>query len=150
MKRLAMGSFVIGCVLLAGCDLPLAFDEEGASIDMSEYESGPEALSWLRGNRNESALASNRFGETQSATRFVEGLYSAGAKRVIVPQACITNDQDTLNFEGGPYADGLTVTMPDDADKRARVWEICRREIKREGFDPSESAGQDMVFLWWD
>jgi hypothetical protein len=123
-------------------------------IDVSVSEAdfdGPEALSWLKDNRNESALASNRFGPTENAVRFVQSLYNAGALRVVVPRANITDDEDTLKWEDGPYADAVVVELPNDADRRDKVWAICAREIRREGFDPADGADDDgKVFLWWD
>jgi hypothetical protein len=131
-------------ITFTGCGLP---NEEELSLASA---TGPEALQWLRKNQNESALASNRFMETENAVRFVEELYTAGAKRVIVPDDCITADQETLQWEGGPYADALIVTLPPDNARRQRVLSICEREIAREGFDPDENMGGDQIFLWWD
>ncbi len=80
-----------------------------------EYKHGPEALSWLRASENESALASNRFFETPHAQKFVEQLYRAGARRVIVPRPAIQDDGVEV------YADSLVVTLPTDPAKRQRV-----------------------------
>jgi hypothetical protein len=128
---------------LAGCGLQGGLGG-GKSRAKANY-TGPEALQWLKNNKNESALASNRFLETENAIRFVKQLYDAGAAKVIVPDDCITPEEPE-----GPYADALVVTMPKDAAKRKRVFEICAKEIKREGFDPDESTDGDDVFLWWD
>jgi hypothetical protein len=110
--------------------------------------SGPEALEWLRQNPNESALASNRFGDTAEAIRFVESLYAAGAKRVIV------NDENIVDEGGGDlYADALVVYMPTDPAAHDRVVVICRREIDREEGTTSELSDwgeMEEVFLWWD
>ena len=129
---------------LAGCGLP---SDEELSLAAAN---GPEALKWLEQNKNESALASNRFLETENAVRFVRELYSAGAKRVIVPDDCITADEETIQWEGGPYADALIVTLPADEPRRKHVLGICEREIAREGFDSDEDMGGDLIFLWWD
>jgi hypothetical protein len=131
----------------AGC-LPDEFNH--VSVSEADFD-GPEALSWLKDNRNESALASNRFGGTENAVQFVQSLYNAGALRVVVPRANITDDEDTLNWELGPYADAVVVELPKNADRREKVWAICAREIRREGFDPADGADDDgKVFLWWD
>ena len=111
---------------------------------------GPEAKNWLLKNGNESAFASNRFGETKQALTFVERLYLAGAKRVIVPQESIDADVGTLNIEGGPYADALLVTLPEDPAAAQKVFEICALELSREGFDPAESKHANQIYLWWD
>jgi hypothetical protein len=105
---------------------------------------GPEALKWLRSSVNESALASNRFGETENAVRFVKQLYAAGATRVIVPQESITDDDVEV------YADALVVTLPMDEAKRERVWKLCAAEIERETGESAGSPEGSHVFLWWD
>ena len=111
---------------------------------------GPEALEWLKSNKNESALASNRFGPTSEAIKFIEQLYALGAERVIVFQDAIRDDEEIIEYEDGPYADALVVILPSDQEKRERVTKICAEEITSEGFDPSESENKDAVFLWWD
>lgn len=110
----------------------------------TEYKQGPEAKKWLRQNDSESALASNRFGETRDALQFVQQLYAAGAVRVIVPQASIRKDDIET------YADSLVVTLPSDPAKRERVWKLCAQELRREGENPGDSASEDHVLLWWD
>jgi hypothetical protein len=110
----------------------------------AEYTTGPEALKFLRESDNESALASNRFGETDNAVRFVKQLYAAGAVRVIVPQESITKDDVEI------YADALVVTLPADNVKRDRVWKLCAPEIERETGERADSPDEDHVFLWWD
>ncbi|MBI2823155.1 MAG: hypothetical protein HYX69_00530 [Planctomycetia bacterium] len=111
----------------------------------AEYTQGPEALGWLRKSKNESALASNRFGETQNAVRFVQQLYSAGAANVIVPMAAIQNDGVEI------YADSLVVTLPTDPAKRDRVWKLCAQELRREGDKVADKPGsEEHVLLWWD
>lgn len=134
LTALVLSTTLTGCGLQLGKPNP----KEKASYD------GPEALQWLRQNKNESALASNRFLGTENAVRFVQQLYDAGAAGVIIPNDCIEQEPD------GPYADALAVKLPADAEKRKRVWEICAKEIKREGFSPKEQAGEDEIFLWWD
>jgi hypothetical protein len=110
----------------------------------AEYQNGPEALRWLKSNRSESALGSNRFGETHNAIRFVEQLYDAGARRVIIPQDAIFQDDVET------YADAIVVTLPDDPTSRDRVWRICAREIERETGESAGSPTESQVFLWWD
>jgi hypothetical protein len=132
---------------VTGCDFPMAaILAEGEAAPMT----GPEALAWLRENKNESALASNRFGETRHAVRFVEELYASGARLVIVPDDTINSDADTVGGEGGPYADALLVNLPADEDKRRAVIAICQRELKREGFKLEEGMSNDQIYLWWD
>ena len=117
---------------------------------MDDISRGPEALEWLRYNKNESALASNRFGPTSEAIRFVENLYALDAERVIIYQDAIRDDDETIELEEGPYADALTVILPSEPEKREQIWRICADEISGEGFDPSEGKGDDAILLWWD
>lgn len=110
----------------------------------AEYTQGPEALQWLRENESESALASNRFGETRNAVQFVKKLYQAGAARVIVPIPAIQSD------EVETYADAIVVSLPSDPAQRDRVWKLCAEELERAGENPADSAAEDHVLLSWD
>lgn len=88
---------------------------------MSEYKA-PEALSWLKSNRNPSALATNFFQTTSEAISAVERLYAAGASRVyILPPL---EEPDRVREEGGPYSDGLDIFFP--RDKVQQVMEVVR------------------------
>jgi len=136
-----VGALVAGAMLLAIYYVEGIEENRGLS---AEYTQGPEALSWLRKSRNESALASNRFLETRNAIRFVQQLYSAGAVRVIVPAATIQNDGEET------YADALVVTLPTDPAKRQSVWKLCEQELRREGWKPAEQSNEERVLLWWD
>jgi hypothetical protein len=132
---------IAGVLLLGLVYLEKAEDESAALT--AEYTQGPEAMSWLRKNQSESALASNRFPETRDAMQFVQQLRRAGAVRVIVPQEAIVNDGEET------YADALVVTLPTEPVARERVWKLCRGELEREGVRPDKVA-PDQVLLWWD
>jgi hypothetical protein len=140
--RLVVG--LVAGVLLLGVLYYEHESESGGGALPAEYTVGPEALKWLRSSVNESALASNRFGETENAVRFVKQLYAAGATRVIVPQESITDDDVEV------YADALVVTLPMDEAKRERVWKLCAAEIERETGESAGSPEGSHVFLWWD
>ena len=115
---------------------------------------GPEARQWLRQNQNASALASNRFGASEEAIKFVEEIYALGAEKVIIPQPCLRDDEQTLQYEEGPYADGLTVFLPKVSSARKALLERCYEEAENEGFGDEnfnpDSYNEDFVFLWWD
>jgi hypothetical protein len=147
--RATLAALVMLLFNVSGCGFPMDAilgESEGQAAPIT----GPEALGWLRDNQNESALASNRFGETRHAVKFVETLYSSGARLVIVPSESINSDDDTVSGEGGPYADALFVTLPPDEDKRRAVIAICHKELKREGFKLEEGMSDDQIYLWWD
>ena len=153
MSRSLVTSLICALLILCACRNPSpqagGTKASGPSVP-ADHTNGPEAREWLKGNGNESALASNRFGLTAGALEFVDELYRAGAERVIVPRTCLQDDADTIKLEGGPYADCLSVFLPKDPNKKSAVLQLCRREIEREGFDPDEGSVEDFVFLWWD
>ena len=150
MNRSLIAFPICAILILCACRSPGSQSVGASKTAQSDVKNGPEAREWLKGNKNESALASNRFGLTAEALEFVEQLYTAGAERVIVPRTCLQEDPDTIKLEGGPYADCLSVFLPKDSEKKSAVLRICRREIEREGFDPDEGTADDFVFLWWD
>ncbi|MCA9425807.1 MAG: hypothetical protein KC994_12065 [Candidatus Omnitrophica bacterium] len=119
---------------------------------VEELYTGPEALEWLRSNKNPSALASNRFGPTADATEFVQSLYDTGAEYVMISSSCIVDDSETLTDEGGPYADAIVVVIPHDRAKRKNLFDIIKKEIESEGFEfnPEDELYESKMFLWWD
>ena len=151
MSRYSM--FLAGvAVSFSGCVDQRFIDAigEAETIGTDVVTDGPEALEWLKRNKNESALASNRFLETENAVKYVKALYAAGAVKVIVPKDTIHDDEDMVRGEGGPYADALVVTVPMEAGKRQAVVDMCRAELKREGFHSSEVETAEQIYLWWD
>jgi hypothetical protein len=147
--RATLAGLVILLFSVSGCGFPMdaiLAETEGQAAPVT----GPEALGWLRENKNESALASNRFGETRNAVRFVEALYTSGARLVIVPDESINTEDDIVLGEGGPYADALLVNLPEDEHKRRAVIAICQKELKREGFKLEEGMSDEQIYLWWD
>jgi hypothetical protein len=144
---------VIAILFLSGLGLGLfMFDGDllpsgemnGDAASLEDFSGSPEACKWLSENESDSALASNRFGSTETAIQFVNELYRAGARRIVVPEEAIDDDGVEI------YCDSLVVIMPTDGEKRRRVRAICDREIRREGFDPREDGDADQVYLWWD
>lgn len=129
----------IGC---SGPQSPGAIDPRLQAMDKTP------ALAWLRSNRNPSAFATNRFGETSAAVAFVEGLHAAGAVEVYVADPLA--EPERLREEGGPYADTLLVALPADAKQRAALFAAFAKEATSEGFDPPVDEGQGMELLWWD
>lgn len=106
------------------------------------------AREWLSTNRNESALATNRFGATANAKAFVEDLFLLGAEAVFVGDPM--EEQYRIEKEGGPYADTLVVQLPDDLNKRRALFKVFSAEARREGFDSPNDIGQKQALLWWD
>ncbi len=108
----------------------------------------PGAREWLKANTNPNGFASNRFDSLAKAVKFVESLYAAGATTVLVDGIC--DEPERLKDEGGPYADTLLVSLPEDQTARSAIFKIHKRESKREGFDPTPDAGQTELTFWWD
>lgn len=111
----------------------------------------PEALEWLRANWNESALASNRFGPTVEAIRFVEQLYAKGATQVT-----IGNIMMLPNHQWTPYADTLIIELPREPEKRHELFELMK-DVGQPDEDGGElveelltDCGQSTIRLWWD
>jgi hypothetical protein len=130
---LLVGTYVFEFALVPG----------GAPLP-SDYFQGPEALQWLKKSENESALASNRFLETENAVKFVKKLYAAGATEVLVPDDAIVAEGETK------YADALVVKLPEDATRRQQVLDLCAPELAREGASVDEIGQETQVYLWWD
>lgn len=107
-----------------------------------------EARSWLRGNRNPSPLATNRFRTRAAAEAFIDTLYARGADTVYV--VGVEEDSSWIREEGGPYADALWVRLPTDRAQRELLFAIGAREARREGFEPYIDKGQQYTFFWWD
>lgn len=95
-----------------------------------------EALEWLKSNNNPSALATNRFGETVNAIKFVEKLYELGALEVNV--IGILDERERVEDEGGPYASSLIVELPQDNEKRNKIIEFYKKEMEEQGIEEDE------------
>lgn len=115
------------------------------------YEVGPEATEWLKANWNPSALASNRFGPSRNAMRFVDDLYAAGATRVT-----IDNIMRLPNHDWTPYADTLVVELPKDPETRRALFDLMK-DVGQPDEDGGKTVeqmltdcGQASMRLWWD
>jgi hypothetical protein len=95
-----------------------------------------EALEWLRHNQNPSALASDRFGDTANANKFIEKLYELGALKVNV--IGILDEPERIEEEGGPYATALIVDLPQDEDKRYKISKFYKKEMEEQGIEEGE------------
>ncbi|HEX5222656.1 MAG TPA: hypothetical protein VFZ59_24080 [Verrucomicrobiae bacterium] len=118
---------------------------------MFSEQSGPEARQWLESNGQAAALASNRFGSTREALEFVNALYIAGAKTVMIPSEAIRDDETEL-AQGGPYADAIIIEL-DPAKDSTAVLELYRQETLSEGYDLSAEnpvVDDRWLYMWWD
>jgi hypothetical protein len=144
------------CVILVGCPGPDAGRPPNggpplqAQHPYQDFPSWPEALQWLKASGNPAALASNRFDSTQEAIDLIQRLYGAGALRVAILADTIMSDAETLQDEGGPYADTIVIKLPEDPARRDRVIELCRPEFAHECTTEVESVWGDYVCIFWD
>ncbi len=118
---------------------------------MFSDQTGPEARQWLQSNQHTAPLASNRFSSREGAQEFVDALYEAGAKRVMIPSDSIRADDAEL-AQGGPYADAIVIEL-DPAKDSAEVLRLYKAEAQEEGYDLSaENPVIDgrWLYLWWD
>lgn len=95
-----------------------------------------EALEWLENNNNPSALATDRFGETIHAIKFVEKLYELGALKVSV--IGILDEPERVEEDGGPYASSLIVELPKDNESRNKIIEFYKKEMDEQGIEEGE------------
>ena len=95
-----------------------------------------EALEWLKNNNNPSALATDRFGETIHAIKFVEKLYELGAIKVSV--IGILDEPERVEEEGGAYASSLIVELPKDAENHNKIMEFYKKEMEEQGIEEGE------------
>jgi hypothetical protein len=121
-----------------------------AQVLVENYDLGPryEAVSWLESNPNPYAFAGNRFYSTEDALVFVKMLYEVGAVEVLVTN--VYDEDWRIELEGGPYADTLIIHLPQDSEKRKKLFEISNDEAVREGFSPERDVGQETLLFWWD
>ena len=104
-----------------------------------------EARSWLRNNPNSSALATNRFHNTESALAFVDALYACGATEVLV-------DDPGVDSTGEPYADTLIVKCEEWSSAEHRIEQFCEEQGLGD-LPPGDftiDRTSDSLRLWWD
>lgn len=121
--------------------------------NISSLDEKYEAIFWLTNNSNPTPLATNRFGPTSEAIKFVKELYSLGAEKVYIKKESILDEESRIKKEGGPYADTLTVILPKEKEKRKKLLSIYKRELENEGLLESQEVkdnGMRALEFWWD
>ncbi len=106
-----------------------------------------EARKWISENNNSSPLATNKFDTKEKALEFVEKLYELGAELVLVDN--IRDEDWRIQKEGGPYADSLKVTLPQDLEKRKKLFAFNNENVDEEEHQ-AEDEGQVELLMWWD
>lgn len=102
-----------------------------------------EARSWLSGRKPSAAFPSlGRFRSIQVAITFVNALYDAGAREMIVPD--IYRDR-----KGREFADCLLVRLPRTAAIRKRIRKVCGllRTKALGAFQPERDIGETHLYL---
>lgn len=100
-----------------------------------------EARAWLQKAGPETTLGEEMFHE--EAVGFVEELYALGAKAV---HAVEITGQGT-GFEN---TGKLVIELPDAAEQRQAISEVCDKIAQSLGFDPEPDIGQRYRFVMFD
>ena len=93
-----------------------------------------EGRAWIKGAAPAAQFAPTRFESAGAALDFVYKIYRAGALEVTV-----VGDGAALN-----------IALPEDAELRAHVIEVCNVERERVGAASLSDRGQRDVILSWD
>jgi len=102
-----------------------------------------EARAWLqKAAGDKTARSLGRFKRETDALQFVEELYRAGARAVIVPDIYD-------NATGDQFADGLLVRLPKDAAKRTAIRKVCAQLWKKRlgVVQPDANFGEAYLYL---
>ena len=105
-----------------------------------------EALAWLKCNKNRYAFASNYFGDTKEAIKYVKQLYDNGATLVEVDG--ILDEDWRIKEERGPYADTLMITLPKNKTARLELVTVVYDSHPDE-VDADWNSDKP-IRLWWD
>ena len=107
-------------------------------VDALDEVERMEARVWLRISDGKAVMAPGRFANAAAIQIFVEGLYTAGARKV-----------EIANSQPGSAADAMIVTLPTDPIVRARVLSVTNAEASQAGLPVETDAGQPLVVLVW-
>lgn len=102
-----------------------------------------EAFSWLDESTEESYRTLGELATNEQSIDLVCAAYRAGASEVIAVEI------DTYP-DGGQNTGRLLVKLPDDAEKRRRVFAWCEPWADRLGFTAGEDVGQEYLFVMLD
>jgi len=112
-------------------------------VGLLEKPNRREARAWLRKATGDTTARSlGRFKREPDAVLFVEQLYRAGAREVIVPDIYD-------NKAGDQFADSLLARLPKNAEKRTAIRKVCAQlRKKRLGVvQPAEDFGETILYL---
>ena len=107
-----------------------------------------EVRAWLATTNCKWPIALNHFSNRLNAERFVEDVYAAGAVRVVAANIAYHDAAE----HGGPYTDTLHVVLPDTAQERIAVIELCNAHCMADSSSGAKfvDEGQSRLVLWWD
>lgn len=105
-----------------------------------------EALKWLQqdgvrctlsgGDGSDSAL------EGENLSAYIRNLYKIGAKQIIAIQVAGYGEET-----GYQDTDTLMIELPEQPDKRSRLFDFEADHARTEGFDPDVDQGQKYLLL---
>ncbi len=105
-------------------------------VNKEMYEGVEEALQWLKNNKKINPLGQDRFKSKEEAISFIEKIYQRGAESIEISKAAIRTFDPS-------YASGITITLPEDENKRKAIIDICEKE-------PLCEIKENKIFLFWD
>jgi hypothetical protein len=123
------------------------FSPERVRFQPWELEPDPrEAHRWLVTERGD--LARERFRGPHDALRFIDRLYAAGARGVLVCHIC----EEPRTGPEAPtfYADSVVVELPEDRESREGLFQLAADEARRGGLPPETDEGQAVLHIWWE
>jgi hypothetical protein len=102
-----------------------------------------EAQAWFRkATGDKTARLLGRFKRENKVRQFIEELYRAGAREVIVPEIYD-------NRAGDQFADGLLVRLPKNASERTAIRKVCSQVPKKRlgAVQPGEDFGEAVLYI---
>jgi len=134
-------------VAIGACEsVPVHSDPKKIDADLVQHlastKKKAEALSWLlRSDGKLRDIGKDPDYSDQDAVKFVRDLYARGAVTVYaVDIASDTKIEETRT---------LIIKLPDDQDKRRKLFDVEAEVSRGGGFDPVADNGQRYMLLWW-
>ena len=98
---------------------------------------------WLGGHRDDYFINLGELESNEASLQLVNRFYEAGAIEVVAVEID--------KYEGeGENTGKLVVVLPEGAEQRSKVLDLCSDIAQQQGFDPLEDFGQRRVFIMLD
>jgi hypothetical protein len=113
------------------------------------HSTATEALEWLK---REDAVV-RTLGESDSSSDcivFVEGLYRAGAVKVVATEIDQYEREDVVGIARYENTGHLVLELPNDSALRSKLFKEAAKVARGLGFDPSPDVGQRYLYMMLD